>query len=97
LHCLLGCDSTSIIFDLRANNGRPKDTRHDEFWDALDAYLKHVSVVHEKRHHEHMYMPLPISTEDLTETVNEDLPEGTLVPSASWLAYNFLPTNAYVR
>lgn len=65
-----------MFYDLRKNNGRPKDASLDPFWDALDVYLDEVSVVQERRHSDKMYMPLAISCQDLIETIAARLPAG---------------------
>lgn len=94
---LLNSDSTELLYDLRKNNGRPKDPELDPFWDALGKYLERISVIHERRHGDHMYMPIDMSIESLIDTVKQDLPKDAKVPSASWVAFNFWPANAYCR
>ena len=94
---LLNSDSTELLYDLRKNNGRPNDPELDPFWDALGKHLENVSVVHERRHGEHMYMPIATSVESLIDTVKEDLPKDAKIPSASWVSFNFWPHNPYFR
>lgn len=97
LEFLLQADAPEMFYDLRKNNGRPKDASLDPFWDALDVYLDEVSVVQERRHSDKMYMPLAISCQDLIETIAARLPAGSNIPSRSWLSLNFWPSNAFVR
>lgn len=97
LEFLLQSDAPEMFYDLRKNNGRPKDTKLDPFWNALDSYLEEVSVVQERRHSDKMYMPLAISCQDLIEIIAARLPAGSNLPTRSWLCLNFWPSNAFVR
>ena len=94
---LLQSDCTSLMYDLRCNNGRPVDTRLDPFWDALEKHLENTAVVHERRHGDSLYMPIDISVESLIKTVAKSLPSGSKIPSPSWVSFNFWPSNAFVR
>nr|XP_022308033.1 uncharacterized protein LOC111114036 [Crassostrea virginica] len=42
LEFLLQSDAPEMFYDLRKNNGRPKDTKLDPFWNALDSYLEEL-------------------------------------------------------
>ncbi|XP_062607328.1 uncharacterized protein LOC134269121 [Saccostrea cucullata] len=97
LEFLLQADAPEMFYDLRKNNGRPKDTSLDLFWNALDSYLEEKSVVQERRQSDKMYMPLAISCQDLIEIIAARLPAGSNLPSRSWLSLNFWPSNAFVR
>ncbi|XP_052249975.1 uncharacterized protein LOC127858198 isoform X2 [Dreissena polymorpha] len=94
---LLNSDSTELLYDLRKNNGRPKDTRLDPFWDLMSSHLDNIGVVDERRHGDKLYMPVAISVENLIETVAKDLPKDASIPSKSWVQFNFWPSNAYTR
>ena len=95
LDMLLDSDDTELIYDLRANNGRPSDSRFDPFWEELKRYLDEVSAVHERRQDSTMYLPLAISVTDLIRIIKERLPDGSIVPSESTVRLQFWPTNAY--
>ena len=94
---LLESDDVDLIYDLRSKNGRPKDATLDLFWEELDKYLAEITAVHERRHRDTLYMPFAISAEDLIEQNKKRLPDGTPVPSISWLKLNFQPSNPYHR
>ncbi|KAK3107727.1 hypothetical protein FSP39_020885 [Pinctada imbricata] len=91
-----GFDSSSLTH-LRVNNGRPCDERLNPFWDAVKKYIENESVVHERRHGQHTYMPIAISVEDLRAQVLKTLPPDTRAPSVSWLRMNFWPSNPYSK
>ena len=94
---LLESYDVDLIYDLRSKNGRPKDATLDLFWEELDKYLAEITAVHERRHRDTLYMPFAISAKDLIEQIKKRLPDGTPVPSISWLKLNFQPSNPYHR
>ena len=93
----LTADDEQLIYDLRANNGRPSDSKLDPFWAELGKYLEEKCAVQERRHNEQLYMPFAVSIRDLIDLVKERLPQGTAVPSVSWVALNFYPSNPHTR
>lgn len=88
-------DDPELVWDLRTNNGRPINEKLNPFWEALDQFINRESVVHERRHGNHTYMPIAISLEDLRDQVQKTLPPDTPVPSISWLRLNLWPSNPY--
>jgi hypothetical protein len=94
---LLSADDTQLFYDLRRNNGRPKDEELDPFWEGLESYLSEHAVVHERRQSQSMYMPLAMSVEDLIDIVSKRIPEGSKIASKSWVSFNFWPSNPYVK
>lgn len=92
---VLASDDAELIYDLRANNGRPTNVKLDPFWAALEQHLESTCVVHERRHGQHMYMPCAISMADLRDQVAESLPEGTPIPSLSWMRMNVWPSDPH--
>lgn len=94
---LLSADSTDLILDFRKNNGRPKDTKLDAFWEALDSHLNNIGVVDERRHGQQLYMPVDISVEGLIDTIAKSLPKDAHIPSKSWVLFNFWPSSSYTR
>ncbi|KAK6189772.1 hypothetical protein SNE40_001768 [Patella caerulea] len=94
---ILSSDDADLLYDLRSNNGRPQNEKFDPFWEALAKYLDTSSVVHERRHGDHTYLPVAISMEDLREQVANTLPPECPVPSVSWLRMNFWPTDPHTQ
>ncbi|WAR27915.1 hypothetical protein MAR_013619 [Mya arenaria] len=92
---LLQNNETELIIDLRKNNGRPLSKEFDQFWSALDNYLTEKSVVHERRQSDVNYMPFAMSVEDLQTEIANRLPQGSKIPSVSWMKLNFYPRNPY--
>lgn len=92
---IIETDDPELVWDLRTNNGRPINEKLNPFWEALDQFINRESVVHERRHGNHTYMPIAISLEDLRDQVQKTLPPDTPVPSISWLGLNLWPSNPY--
>lgn len=94
---LLNADEPGLFYDLRHQNGRLADENLNPFWDELKKYLEEVTVVHERRHTQHMYMPFAASIENLISLVRQRLEPGSRCPSVSWVRLNFWPMNSYTR
>lgn len=92
---IIETDDPELVWDLRTNNGRPINEKLNPFWEALDQFINKESVVHERRHGNHTYMPIAISLEDLRDQVQKTLPPDTPVQSISWLRLNLWPSNPY--
>ena len=90
-------DDTDLIWDLRVLNGRPRNPKFDLFWQELGRFLDEKCAVNERRHGDHLYLPLAISVDDLRQQIIKRLPSGTATPSESWVRMNFWPSNAYTR
>ena len=97
LDVLLQSDDTELVYDLRQINGRPKDPRLNPFWDELGRFLDEKAAVQERRQNNFLFMTFAMSFSDLLEQIKARLPEGTPVPSLSWLKFNFYPSNPYTK
>ena len=82
---------------LEKNNGRPANPNFDPFWNELHTYLEEKTVVHERRHCTHMYMPFPVSVEDLRNDITKRLPFDTEIPSNTTIRLNIWPSNPYTQ
>ena len=88
----LEAEDADIIVDLRHfNTGR--QSKYDQFWEKCSEFLQETTVVHERRHGDTCFMAKAISTRDLIAQVVSRCPEGTQIPSESWVKYNFCPQN----
>lgn len=92
---LMNADDPMLFYDLRRNNGRPKDETLKPFWTELLRYLDEVAVVHDRRQSAHMYLPLATSVKSLVDLIRERLGPNARCPSVSWLRLNFWPANAF--
>ena len=92
---LIESDECEVIYDLRSCNGRPNDPKFEPFWEGLEKLIEEKSVVHERRHNDHQYLPFAMSVDDLRNQVEEKLPPGTPIPSTSWIRLNFQPKNPF--
>ena len=67
---LLDLDDPGIVLDLRAQNGDPKSTKFDDFWQELSIFLEEgVLAVDERRHSDVLHMPVAISVRHLRECI----------------------------
>lgn len=94
---LVTSDDPELFYDLRKNNGRPKDEKLKPFWSELQKYLDEVAVVDDRRETPYMFMPLAMSLTNLISIIKARLPGESPCPSVSWLRLNFWPCNAYTR
>ncbi|CAG2208685.1 unnamed protein product [Mytilus edulis] len=94
---LVYSDVFKLFYDLRKNNGRPKDEKLKPFWSELQKYLDEVAVVDDRRETPYMFMPLAMSLTNLISIIKARLPGESPCPSVSWLRLNFWPCNAYTR
>ena len=88
----LQMEDSDIIIDLRQHNiGR--QAKYDVFWGKCSEFLQETTAVHERRHGDTCFMAKAISVRDLIAQVAHTCPEGTQIPSESWVKYNFSPRN----
>ena len=97
---LLELDDPQIALDLREQNGNPKSTKFEAFWDELQQYLEESTMaVDERRHSDIMHFPIAISVRQLAETVTERLEKKHSIlppiPSTEWIRLQFWPANPY--
>ena len=88
----LESEDADIIVDLREFNGRSTD-RYKVFWEICETYLNECTAVHEHRHDSVVFMAKAISVRDLIIQVQQHCPDGTPIPSESWVYFNFFPQN----
>ena len=96
LKLALELQDPDLVFDLRElNEGR--HVQYDRFYEAARAYIERnaLQAADDRRHGTTCHMALAMSVRDFRDRVAETLPEGTPVPSAKWLAFQFQPKNAY--
>ena len=92
----LAAEDVDIVFDLRHLNSNGQDN-FSLFWAKCNEYLTNCTTVHERRHGTSSFMAKAISVRDLTNQVAKICPNGTPMPSKSWIKYNFLPRNPHSR
>lgn len=79
-----------LVVDLRQlNKGRPE--KYNEFWSKLGNYLEEHVAAQERRHGNIGYMPVACSVPDLIGEIKGRLPDGTPIPSETWVRYQFWP------
>lgn len=88
----LECEDPDIIIDLRHLNTGGL-SKYDVFWEKCSEFLQETTAVHERRHGDICFMAKAISVRDLIVQVTSRCPEGTGIPSESWVKYNFCPKN----
>lgn len=55
---LLDLDDPGIVLDLRVQNGDPKSSKFDEFWQELSVFLEEGALaVDERRHSDNVLCP----------------------------------------
>lgn len=89
---LIEMEDASIIADLRAHNEGRKGI-YDFFWSECQKFLEESvgTAVDDRRHCLVTHLAQAISARDLLEQVRARCPEGTPVPSVSWLSLQFWP------
>ena len=87
-------EDIDIIIDLRHLNSSSEDN-FSLFWAKCSEYLTTCTTVHERRHDTVSFMAKAISVQDLIEQVSKMCPEGTPIPSESWVRFNFFPRNPH--
>ena len=85
-----------VIIDLRKLNSNKSD-HFAVFWEKCSMYLSNCTAVHERRHDTVTFMAKAISVRDLIQEVTKLCPEGTSIPSQSWVHLNFCPRNPHAR
>ena len=88
----LSMEDPDIIVDLRECNSNKTD-KYAIFWEKCTQYLSSCTSVHERRHDSVTFMAKAISIRDLIEHVTSLCPEGTPIPSKSWVQFNFCLRN----
>ena len=83
---ILGIEDADIVLDLRhLNTGRK--SQYDVFWSDCKKFIEEVvgSAVNDWRHESVTHIASAISVRDLRNQVRARLPNGTPVPSESWI------------
>jgi len=86
-------EDPDIIVDLRHNNAGQTE-KYTEFWKVCESYLNECTAVHDRRHGSETFMAKAISIRDLIAQVKQRCPDGTAIPSESWVRFNFCPQNS---
>ena len=77
-----------LIIDLRQLiKGRPE--KYNEFWSKLGDYLEEHVAAQQRRHCNTGYMPVACIVPDLIGEIKGRLPDGTPIPSETWVRYQF--------
>ena len=92
LKVALDAEDPDILVDLRSLNEDGSD-RFSVFWEHMNVYLNDVTSVQERRQSLVGFMAVAVSTRDLIEQVSKLCPEGTPIPSPTWVRYQFHPKN----
>ena len=96
LKIALDSQDPDLLYDLHClNQGRP--AKYDLFWEAAKQFLESAALqaVDSKRHGRVCHLATAISARDFLDQVSKSLPDGTPVPSESWLHLQFWPKNPY--
>ena len=95
---ILELEDPEVVLDLRAlNTGRK--SQYDVFWCECKKFLEETvgTPVDDRRHGEVTHLARAISTRDLQEQVKARCPDGTKIPSVSWLRLQFWPKSLHAR
>ena len=95
---LLDMEDPDIVLDLRALTMGQKN-QYDVFWDESRTFVEEVigTPVDDRRHDQVTHLAHAISASDLLEKVRARCPEGTKVPSESWLCLQFWPKSKHAH
>ena len=71
--------------------------KYEEFWKGVDALLEEYGKAVDDRRHgpDVAHLPIAISIPDLIKKVANKLPIETLIPSESWVRFQFWPKNRF--
>ena len=96
VHQLIEMEDADIVTNLRVHN-EGKRGQYDFFWSECQKFLQESigTAVDDRRHCLVTHLAQAISARDLLERVKARCPEGTPVPSVSWLSLQFWPKNRH--
>ena len=86
-----------VIVDLRhLNSGRK--CMYEVFWQECSKFIQESigQAVDDRRHEEVTHFATAISVPDLISQVSKQCPEGTPIPSESWVRLQFWPKNRFI-
>ena len=91
---IVDMEDVETVVDLRNLNGSRKSI-YDVFWQECSKYIQEGvgQAVDDRRHQEVTHLATAISVPDLISQVSRQCPEGTPIPSASWVCLQFWPKN----
>lgn len=98
MRMILEMEDADIVVDLRhLNSGRK--TRYDIFWTECQKFLDEVvgTPVDDRRQGSVTHLAKAISVRDLREQVQAKCPDGTPIPSESWIRLQFWPKTEHAR
>ena len=89
---ILEMEDADIVLDLRHLNSRRK-SQYDAFWKECKKFLEEIigSAVDYRRHGSVTHLATAISVRDLRDQVQAKCPDGTRIPSESWIRLQFWP------
>ena len=92
MRIILEIEDADIVVDLRHSNSGRK-TRYSVFWSECKKFLDEVigSPVDDRRHGSVTHLAKAISVCDFREQVQAKCPDGTPIPSESWICLQFWP------
>ena len=93
---MIEMEDADIVMDLRAHN-EGRRGQYDIFWSECQKFLQESvgTAVDDRRHCLVTHLAQAISARDLLEQVKARCPEGTPVPSVSWLSLQFWPKSKH--
>ena len=96
MRMILEMEDPDIMLDLRhLNSGRK--SQYDVFWSECKKFLDEEVglLVDDRRHGTVTHLAKAISVRDLREQVKARCPDGTLIPSESWIRLQFWPKSQH--
>ena len=95
---MLEMEDPDIVIDLRELNCGRK-SQYDVFWEECKKLIQERigNAVDDRRHSNITHMACAISVPDLIEQVKARCPEGTKVPSTSWVQLQFWPKTIHAK
>lgn len=95
---VLDMEDPDVIIDLRQLNSGRKG-QYDVFWKECKKFLEEDvgTAVDDRRHGTVTHLARAVSVRDLRELVESQCPQGTKVPSESWLRLQFWPKTPHAK
>lgn len=95
---VLDMEDPNVVIDLRHLNSGRKG-QYDIFWEQCKVYLEECvgTAVDDRRHTTVTHLANAVSARDLKEKVQLRCPDGTKIPSESWIRLQFWPKTPHAR
>ena len=93
---LVDMEDADVVVDLRHLNAGRKST-YDTFWQECAKFIQESvgQAVDDYRHQSVTHFATAMSVPDLISQVSKTCPEGTPIPSKSWVRLQFWPKNRH--